>query len=173
MMPTTSNLLGPPPRKARVRRAARNMRRAYSTLFALVILVFGGWAALDAVRWSELTDDRQLLTVLFGLFALLAVVIHQFVSHPLRRELRLARRGESVLGEIVSIGRMRNRRATPMIVYRFRTAAGDNMEGEWALPRRFPLATLIPGQPLEILYFAKKPRIHRPRIALKYVEWYQ
>ena len=46
--------LGPPPRKAHLRRALRNVRRAYRTVFALVILVFGGWAVIDAFRWHSL-----------------------------------------------------------------------------------------------------------------------
>jgi hypothetical protein len=50
----TDVALGPPPRKAHLRRAIRNMRRAYRTLFALVILVFGGWAVLDGMRWYAL-----------------------------------------------------------------------------------------------------------------------
>src|SRR5437870_1947682 len=95
--------LGPPPRKAHVRRGARNLRRAYATLFALVILVFGGWAAIDTFRWAELTNDQRFLTCGFALVALLAVIIVQFVDHPLRRELRLARRGDVAQGQIVSI----------------------------------------------------------------------
>ena len=46
--------LGPPPRRAHYRRNIRNARRAYRTLFALVILVFAGWAALDGFRWYDL-----------------------------------------------------------------------------------------------------------------------
>src|SRR5438132_1188308 len=90
--------VGPPPRKVHVRRGARNLRRAYATLFALVILVFGGWATIDALRWPELTTDQRFLTCGFALAALLAVLIVQFVDHPLRRELRLARRGEVAQG---------------------------------------------------------------------------
>lgn len=48
-----------PPRKASLRRATRNLRRAYRTIFALVILVFSGWAGLDALRWYELTYHVQ------------------------------------------------------------------------------------------------------------------
>ncbi len=163
--------LGPPPRKAHVRRNARNVRRAYATLFALVILVFGGWTALDAYHWTELSNDGRLLTVGFGLTTLFAVCIYQLVDHPLRRELRLARRGELVQGEIVSIGRKRNRRATPLIAYTFRTAAGATVTGESALPRRFPVDTLAPGMPLDILYDAKKPHINKARLALEFVEF--
>jgi hypothetical protein len=54
-MSTTESPLGPPPRRARFRRGIRNVRRGYRTLFALVILVFGGWALLDGLRLGELT----------------------------------------------------------------------------------------------------------------------
>src|SRR6266446_1607548 len=144
--------LGPPPRKAHVRRGARNVRRAYAMLFALVILVFGGWALIDAFRWPELAPDARFLTLGFGLVALLAVFIYQIVDHPLRRELRLARRGELVQGEIISIGKKRSRRAMPMIAYTFRTAGGVTITGESTLPRRFPVETLAPGMPIDVLY---------------------
>ena len=51
--------LGPPPRKASYRRGIRNARRGYRTLFALVILVFAGWAALDGFRWHDLAQRAQ------------------------------------------------------------------------------------------------------------------
>jgi hypothetical protein len=162
--------LGPPPRKAHVRRAARNSQRAYATVFLLVIAVFGGWAALDVFHWNEPTV-HPVLTVSFGLIALLAGVIYQFVVHPLRRELRLARRGESAQAEIVSVGRRRNRRATPFIAYRFRTAAGAIVEGNCTLPRRFPIDTFAAGASIEVLYDMKKPRLNKPRLALEYVEF--
>lgn len=163
--------LGPPPRKAHVRRATRNLRRAYATLFALVILVFGGWAALDAFRWTELKSDERFLTIGFGLAALLAMIILRFVDHPLRRELRLARRGEVAHGQIVTIGKTRGRRATPTIRYTFRTAAGATIEGGCTLPRRFPVATLAPGMALDVLYNPNNPQINQPRLALEHVEF--
>jgi len=46
--------LGPPPRKARFRLAIRNLRRAYRAVFALVILLLGGWALLDGMRLYDL-----------------------------------------------------------------------------------------------------------------------
>jgi len=163
--------LGPPPRKAHVRRATRNLRRAYATLLALVIVVFGGWAALDAFRWTELRSDERFLTICFGLAALLAFIILRFVDHPLRRELRLARRGLVAQGQIASIGKTRGRRATPTITYTFRTAAGATIEGGCALPRRFPVATVAPGMALDVLYDPKNPRLNKPRLALEHVEF--
>jgi hypothetical protein len=163
--------LGPPPRKAHVRRATRNLRRAYATLLALVILVFGGWAALDAFRWTELKSEERFLTICFGLAALLAIIILRFVDHPLRRELRLARRGLVAQGQIVTIGKPRGRRATPTITYTFRTGAGATIEGGCALPRRFPVATLAPGVALDVLYYPKNPQINKPRLALEHIEF--
>jgi hypothetical protein len=52
--------LDPPPRKAHLRRATRNLRRAYRMLLALVILVFAGWAVLDAVRWYDLAQNTRI-----------------------------------------------------------------------------------------------------------------
>ncbi len=52
-------LLDPPPRKVQLRRGIKNLRRAYRTVFAMVILVFGGWAAIDAFRWYDLTYHVQ------------------------------------------------------------------------------------------------------------------
>ena len=52
--------LDPPPRKAHLRRALQNVRRGYRTIFALLLLVFGGWAGLDAYRWYELKYGTQL-----------------------------------------------------------------------------------------------------------------
>jgi len=54
--------LGPPPRKARFRRAIRNMRRAYRTMFGLMILVFAGWAVLDGARLYKLSYRTQTAT---------------------------------------------------------------------------------------------------------------
>jgi Protein of unknown function (DUF3592) len=163
--------LDPPPRKAHVRRATRNLRRAYATLFALVILVFGGWAVLGAFRWSELESNERFLRIAFGLAALLAVIILRFVDHPLRRELRLARRGLVAQGQIASIGKTRGRRATPTITYTFRTAAGATIEGRCALPRRIPVAALAPGMALDVLYDPKNPQVNKPRLALEHVEF--
>ena len=163
--------LGPPPRKAYVRRGVRNFRRAYATVFGLLILVFGGWAVADAVRWPELTSDQRVLTVGFSLAALTAFAVYGFVSHPLRRELRLARRGEVAQGQIVRIGKTRWRRARPIIVYKFQTATGAIFEGECMLPRRLPIGTLEPSAVLEVLYDPKRPRLNKPRLALEYVEF--
>jgi hypothetical protein len=163
--------LGPPPRKAHVRRGARNLRRAYGTLFALVILVFGGWALLDALRWAELSSDQRFLTCGFAVVSLIAVVIVQFVDHPLRRELRLARRGEVAQGQIVSIGKSRGRRPSPRFTYTYRTTTGAIVEGACTLPRRFPIETLAPGMTIDVLYDPQKPQINKPRMALEYVDF--
>jgi hypothetical protein len=158
--------LGPPPRKAHVRRGARNVRGAYAMLFLLVIVVFGGWAALDILH-----GDHNLVTGGFVVVALLTVVVYQFVDHPLRRELRLARRGEAVQAQLVSVGRKRNRRGTPFVGYTFQTPAGALVEGHSTLPRRFPVETLAPGMTIEVLYDPKKPKLNKPRLALEYVEF--
>jgi hypothetical protein len=163
--------LGPPPRKAHVRRGARNLRRAYGTLFSLIIVVFGGWAVLDALRWQELTYDQRNLTIGFGLFALLATLILRFVDNPLRREWRLARHGILAQGEIVTVGKTRGRRPSPRIAYTFRTAAGATIQGYCVLPRRFPIAKMTPGVLLDVLYDAKRPANNKPRLALEYIEF--
>lgn len=163
--------LGPPPRKAYVRRSARNVRRAYGTLFWLVIAIFGGWAVLDAFSWPSLTIDQQLLTIGFGLIALIALIVHQFVEHPYRRELRLARRGLVAKGQIAAVGCRRNRRASPMIAYTFCRADGTTAEGDCTLPRRFLLETLSVGMAIDVLYDATKPHVHKPVLGLEYVEF--
>jgi hypothetical protein len=163
--------LGPPPRKAHVRRAIRNMRRAYATLFALVILVFGGWALLDALRWEDLKEHERFLTIGFGLTALLAVLVLRLVDRPLQSELRLARRGEVAVAQIRAIGKSRGRRPAPMIAYAFRTAGGAAIEGKCVLPRRFPIHSLAPGMSIEVLYDPRKPRLNKPRAALQFVEF--
>jgi hypothetical protein len=163
--------LGPPPRKAHVRRGVRNMHRAYGTIFLLLIAVFGGWAALDAWHWADLSEDRRVLTIGFAIAAVLALAIYRFVGHPLRLELRLARRGEIAVGQIVAIEKKRRRRAALQLTYTFRTSQGMTMNGSWRLPRRFPAETLAPGMELEILYDPKKPRLNKPRIGLEYVEF--
>lgn len=163
--------LGPPPRKAHVCRAARNRRRAYRTLFTLLILVFGGWAALDAFHWRALTPDQALLAIGFALSALLAFVIYWLVDHPLRRELRLARRGAVVQGQIVTIGKARRRRARPTIAYTFRAADGTLVQGDCRLPSRYPIETLAPGMLIDVLYDPKNTQANKPRLGLEYVEF--
>jgi hypothetical protein len=59
-MSTSLPPLDPPPRKAHLRRALQNVRRGYRTIFALFILVLGGWAGLDAFRWYALKYRTQL-----------------------------------------------------------------------------------------------------------------
>jgi hypothetical protein len=163
--------LDPPPRKAHLRRGIRNMRRAYRTIFALVILVFAGWVMLDAFRWPELNRDARFLTISFAAAALLAFVVWLAVERPFGRELRLARRGAVAQGQIVTIAKPRGRRAIVRITYSFRTAAGAIVQGACKLPRRFPAHLLEPGAAIDVLYDPTKPRLHKPRIALDFIEF--
>jgi hypothetical protein len=239
--------LGAPPRKASYRRGIRNARRGYRTLFALVILVFAGWAALDGFRWYDLayrvrtvvgkvtgkhgttqheyrleyeftaegdriTDSTAVpqavhdaakpgdpctvvylpgypkidhwlfdndairthllyLTIGHGLIALLAVFALRFIERPLRRELRLARRGEVATGELVAIRPPRRKRGLNTITYRFRTAAGIWSECSCKLPRRVRIAELAVGTSLEVLYDPRFPRRNKPRLAFDHVDF--
>jgi hypothetical protein len=243
--------LDPPPRKAGLRRGIKNVRRAYRSVFALVILVFGGWATLDAFRWYDLVyriktseamvlkkqelarpgaheyrleyaftvDDGtridheasvgasvfdktvkgkaipvlyisgnpkafhwlfdndadrshfMFLTLGHGLVALLAIVILRVMERPLAKELRLARRGLVAPGQIVTVGKPRGRRGIVRITYTFKTATDAVLQGACNLPRRFPVHTLEPGTAIEVLYDAKRPRAHKPRLALDHVEF--
>ncbi len=171
MATATAPPLDPPPRKAQLRRRIRNMRRAYRTVFALVILVFAGWAALDALRWGELGADARFLTIGFAVAALLAFVVWLVVEQPFGRELRLARRGVVAQGQIVTIGKPRGRRALVRIAYSFQTATGAIIDGACFLPRRFPAHLLEPGAAIEVLYDPRRPRLHKPRIALDFIEF--
>lgn len=170
-MTTTDAPLDPPPRKAHFRRGVRNVRRAYRTLFAVVILVCAGWALLDAYRWHELTIDQRTLTVGFGLSALLAFIVFRFVENPLARELRLARLGYIAEGRILAVIPARRKRQGVTITYTFRTVAGATLEGRCVLPRRANAVTLEAGQTLEILYDPARPRYNKPRRWLDYVEF--
>jgi hypothetical protein len=163
--------LDPPPRKAQLRRAIRNMLRAYRTVFALVILVFAGWAALDALRWHDLNADARFLTISFAVAALFTFLVWVVVEKPFGRELRLARRGVVAQGQIVTIGKPRGRRALVRITYAFRTATGATIEGACKLPRRYPTHLLEPGGDLVVLYDSRKPHIHKPWIALDFIEF--
>jgi len=138
-------------------------------MFVLVIVVFGGWAALDALRWDELPAGSHYLTIGFALISLLALVVWRVVENPLGRELRLARQGIAAMGKVTSVGKPRGRRGIVKITYTFQTAAGAEIAGACKLPRRFPIHTLEPGTPLSILYDPRKPRIHKPRLALDFV----
>lgn len=160
-----------PPRRAHFRRAVRNLRRGYNSIFALVILVLAGWALLDAYRWVDLTSNQQALTIGFGVSSLFALFIWRFVDNPLRRELRLARRGEVARGQIVGVRKGRRRRAGFILVYTFRTTAGESVAGECRLPRRVRVESLAEGSEIEVLYDARDPQTHKPRLALEYVEF--
>src|SRR5271166_4316018 len=102
--------LEPPPRKVHLRRAVRNLRRAYRSLFALVVLVLGGWTVLDAFRWYDLTDHVRALDVGFGLGALIALAVWTQVERPLGRELRLGRIGVTAQATLLTVGKPRGRR---------------------------------------------------------------
>lgn len=163
--------LPPPPRQAHLRRGVRNLRRAYRSLFALVVLVLGGWAALDAFRWDELTDHIRALDIGFGLAALIALLVWTRVERPLGRELRLGRIGVAATAALVTVGKPRGRRSIVTITYAFQTATGAAVQGECRLPRRFPVHRLAPGLTLEVLYDPKKPRLNKPRVAFSYIEF--
>jgi len=163
--------LDPPPRKAHLRRGTRNVRRTYRTVFALVILVFGGWVVLDALSWSEVAEEQRWLTVGFGVAALLTLIVWRFVERPLSRDLRLARRGVVAQGVIRTIGKPQRKRASVVIEYVFRTAAGAEIEGECLLPRRFPVQTIAPEMTIEVLYDPKYPWHNKPRFALHNVDF--
>jgi hypothetical protein len=163
--------LEPPPRQAHLRRGVRNLRRAYRSLFTLVVLVLGGWAAIDAFRWHELADHVRAVDVGFGLGALIAVIVWVQVERPLGRELRLGRIGVVAQAAIVTVGKPRSRRSIATITYAFQTAAGVAIQAECRLPRRFPLHTLAPGMTLEVLYDPKKPQLNKPRLAFGYVDF--
>jgi hypothetical protein len=163
--------LGPPPRKAHTRRAIRNLRRGYYSLFLLLILVFGGWALMDIFRWEHLAYNERVLTVGFALLAVLAAFVLQMVNHPLRRELRLARRGIVTQAEIVRVGWTRRRRPAPLITYKFYTVTGATFQSECILPRRFPASTLSAGMTIEVLYDPRRPRLNKPRLAMQLVEF--
>ncbi len=163
--------LEPPPRQVHLRRGVRNLRRAYRSLFALVVLVLGGSGALDAFRWHELSDHVRALDVGFGVAALIAVIVWVQVERPLGRELRLGRIGVAAQAAVVTVGRPRGRRSIVKITYAFQSADGVAIQGECRLPRRFPLHTLAPGMMLEVLYDLKKPQLNKPRLAFGYIEF--
>ncbi len=171
-MPTDpESALEPPPRKAHLRRGVRNLRRAYRSVFTLVVLVFGGWAAIDAFHWSDLPDQVRYLDVGFGIAALLALIVWRQVERPMGRELRLGRIGVVTTGTILSVGTPRGRRALTRITYAFQTVAGDIVQGECPLPRRFPAHTLAPGITLDVLYDPDNTHLNKPRLALTYLEF--
>lgn len=163
--------LGPPPRKASFRRPVRQMRRAYRFLFALIILILGGWALLDAYRWPELSTDQRALTVGFAVCSLVAFLILKLVEDPLARELRLARFGYVAQGQILAIEPARRRRRRVIVSYTFRTVAGATIEGRCILAKRAVPPTLQPGATVEVLYDPARPRVNKPRVLLDYVEF--
>jgi hypothetical protein len=173
--------LGPPPRKASLRRGIRNARRGYRTLFALVIIVFAGWAALDMIRWNDLpngpggSEDLRshtlTLAIGHGLVALITLFVLRFIERPLRRELRLARRGDVATGQVLEIRGPRRKRGLPSIRYSFRTAGGATFETSCVLPRRIRVSELAVGMPLEVLYDPRFVGRSKPRLAFDHVEF--
>ncbi|HZZ79302.1 MAG TPA: hypothetical protein VFE62_12340 [Gemmataceae bacterium] len=163
--------LAPPPRPAHLRRGVRNLRRAYRTIFGLLVLVLGSWAGMDAFRWEELSDNARWLDAAFGIVAVLALVVWRQVERPLGRELRLARFGVAVKARIVSVAKPRGRRGIVTITYAFRTTTGGTIEAQSKLPRRFPVQTLEPGMEIEVLHDLANPHISKPRPALTFVEF--
>ncbi len=163
--------LPPPPRQAHLRRSVRNLRRAYRSLFVLIVLVLGGWAALDALRWHEIPSHVRYLDIGFGVAALIAIIVWTQMERPLRRELRLGRFGVATTATLNGVGKRRGRRGIVTISYSFQTAAGDAVQSECRLPRRFPVHRLAPGMPLEVLYDPKEPRRNKPRLAFTRIEF--
>jgi hypothetical protein len=171
-MPTASDApLPPPPRQAHLRRGVRNLRRTYRSLFALIILVLGGWTALDAFRWNDLPDHVRTLDIGFGLGALISLVVWTQMERPLGRELRLGRFGVVTTATLRRVAKPRGRRWIVTITYAFQTAAGVAIQAECRLPRRFPAHRLAPGMTMELLYEPKNPRLNKPRLALGYIEF--
>jgi hypothetical protein len=170
--------LGPPPRRARFRRGIRNLRRAYRTVFALVIVVFGGWVVLDAVRLHEATvadaapmGNPYFLMICRGLLALLALAVLLWIERSLFLELRLARRGEVAQGQILATGKGRRRRTRDWITYTFQTSSGTTIQGRCAVPRATHAEKRVPGTTIEVLYFPGKPQMNKPRLGLDFVEF--
>lgn len=171
MSKTADSPLGAPPRKAHFRRTVRNMVRAYRTIFALVILVVSGWAALDLFRWRELDDSARWLTVVLLFAVILAIIVLRFVERPLYRELRLARRGVVVTGEVVSIALPKRRRAPVRLTFRYRPEGmPDPIVQTCRLPRRIRPDSLTPGMAIEVLHDLARPRVAKPRLAMEFVE---
>jgi hypothetical protein len=170
-MPTDAELLPPPPRPAHLRRGVRNLRRAYRSLFVLIVLVLGGWATLDAFRWHDLPDHVRYLDIGFGLAALIAIIVWTLMERPLGRELRLGRFGVATTGILLSIGNARRRRWIVIVAYSFHTAAGASVHAECRLPRRFPAHRLAPGMALEVLYDPRNPRHNKPRLAFSQIDF--
>ena len=129
--------LGPPPRKAHLRRGVRNLRRGYRTIFGLLVLVLGGWVAMDAFRWNDLSA-MPAGSMLPSASPLCWRSSSGVRSSPLGRELRLAHIGSVVKARILAIGKPRGRRQIVTITYAFQTAAGAAIQADSALPRRFP-----------------------------------
>ena len=147
-------------------------------MFMLVIVVFTGWAALDLLPWFDpiAADDpahAHALYLAIGrcLAALLTLVVLLYVERPLRRELWLARHGESASGQLLTVHRPRRRRSPMTISYTFRTAGGATVGGSCPLPRRVRAHVLTPGMPIEVLVDPSDSQRHKPRIAFGYVEF--
>jgi hypothetical protein len=171
MTQTSDTPLAAPPRKVHLRRNTRNIRRAYRLIFALIILISGGWAALDLIHWNELTTDQLKLTIGFGVAAVLSFLILRFVEHPYQRELRLARSGYVAQGQVASLDAARGRRGRVVVHYTFRTVAGDHFDGRCVLPRRFPVTSIEVGMAIDVLYDPASPQHNKPRVALEHVEF--
>ncbi len=164
--------LGAPPRKVHFRRAIRNLVRAYRTIFTLIILVVGGWAALDLFRWRELDTYARVLTVIQFAAVAIAILVLRFVERPLLRELRLARRGVVVIGEIVSVTLSKRRRAFTQLTYRYRVeGVAEPIVVTCRLPKRIRPESLTPGTAIEVLHDPAKSRVSKPRLAMDFVEF--
>lgn len=163
--------LPPPPRPAHLRRGIRNLRRAYRSLVALIVIVLVAWAAIDVYHWPDLPLYQRFLDLGFGLAALIALAVWLQMERPLRRELKLARTGAVANAVLLKIGPPRGRRRIVTVAYSFATASGTAVQAECRLPRRFPVHRLAVGMNLEVLYDVKNPRLSRPRLAFGFIEF--
>jgi hypothetical protein len=176
-------LLGPPPRKARFRRAVRNLRRAYRTMFMLIILVFGGWAVLEAIRlwdaptpfeWQDNPSTRGyslFMMISCGLAALLALAVFLWSERGLRRDLNLARYGLLTQGQIQTTGKGRRKRARAWITYSFIAANGATVQGRCIVPRNTPVEARAVGTSIDVLYDPDTPTINKARMGLDFIEF--
>jgi hypothetical protein len=88
----------------------------------------------------------------------------------LRRELRLARHGEGVVGRVLACGKTRMKNSLSYWVsYVF--AAPDGLRNSTAEVPGDVWCSLVPGTELAVLYDPERPRHHRPLLALTRVRF--
>jgi hypothetical protein len=88
----------------------------------------------------------------------------------LRRELRLARQGEAVVGRVLDRGKTRMKNSLAYwVCYVF--AAPDGLRNGTAEVPGAAWLSLTPGGELAVLYDPERPRHHRPLLALSRVRF--